>query len=64
MNVNNIVRENLMTRKDYSPYCGNVIKCTMPRTHFNGKQFYCKSCGWVSEFPNEFIQDYKLKWGI
>jgi hypothetical protein len=59
----NIIRENLMVEKGYSPYCGND-RCnyTWPRTAFNGKQFECR-CGWVSQFPDEFIAEYKEKWG-
>jgi len=61
---NPIVRKNLMEQKGYSPYCGN-IHCwkNNPRTTFNGKQFYCK-CGWISTFPESFIDKYKKKWGI
>ena len=38
--------------------------CSNPRTKFNGEQFICRECGWVSEFPKEFIDKYKLKWNI
>jgi len=56
-----IVRENLMTREGYSPYCPNCS--TMARTRFNGNQFECIcGCGWVSEFPEDFIETYKAKW--
>lgn len=49
-----IVRENLMTREGYSPYC---LQCSvMPRTFFNGEQFQCPNCGWVSQFPEDFIE--------
>lgn len=59
-----IVRNNLMTRKGYSPYCGDgTCKFMMPRTYFNGKQFEC-SCGWKSSFESEFIISYKNKWDI
>ena len=57
------IRENLMKEVGYSPYCGNMCRI-MPRTNFNGKQFVCPDCGWVSSFPEEFIKDYKEKWGI
>lgn len=66
-----IVRENLMTVLNYTPYCGAILPtkgsyeqktCSTPRTIFNGDQFYCPSCGWVSKFPKEFIDRYKLKW--
>lgn len=56
------VRRNLLEQEGYSPYCGNT-NCTRqwPRAHFNGKQFEC-SCGWVSEFDQEFIELYKKTW--
>lgn len=57
-----IVRDNLMTRKGYSPYCGYGFCKTMPRTNFDGKQFVCPDCGWRSEFPSDFITEYKSKW--
>jgi hypothetical protein len=59
---NSIVRKNLMNEEGYTPYCGK-INCShnMPRTTFNGSQFKC-SCGWVSEFPLDFIIEYKKKW--
>lgn len=62
----NIVRDNLMRRKGYSPYCGLEAKCpdSWPRTVFDGEQFVCPSCGWVSEFNDEFIEKYKKKWGL
>ena len=65
-----IVRNNLMTREGYSPYCGNNNygygkgQCHMPRTFFNGDQFECPVCGFVSQFEESFIQEYKTKWGI
>lgn len=60
-----IVRENLMTRPGYSPYCGGMDNrhCTMPRTRWTGEQFKCPVCGWLSQFPAEFIAEYKAKWG-
>lgn len=62
--VNSTVRNNLLTREGYSPYCGNG-NCTMhmPRTQFDGLQFECL-CGWRSAFPREFIAAYKQRWGI
>lgn len=59
-----IVRENLMTREGYAPYCGNM-KCSagMPRTHFTNGQFECR-CGWRSEYEPEFIAAYKAKWRL
>lgn len=56
-----IVRQNLMTREGYTPYCG-AERClyTWPRTFFNGHQFRCK-CGWQSSFEPAFIAAYKAK---
>lgn len=65
-----IIRENLMNEKNYSPYCGNNIHrhkiggCFNPRTYFNGKQFVCPNCNWTSNFPDDFIERYKMKWKI
>ena len=57
-----IVRENLMTREGYTPYCGDMeCKLGMPRTHFINGQFQCV-CGWRSHFEPEFIKAYKAKW--
>ena len=59
-----------MTFSTYSPYCGNGKckclpgGCSNPRTIWNGEQFYCPECGWVSAFPEDFIKAYKEKWGI
>lgn len=61
--IYSIIRDNLMVRELYTPYCGNENCPKMPRTFFNGDQFKCHICGWVSEFPIEFIKDYKEKWG-
>jgi hypothetical protein len=59
-----IVRNNLMERKGYRPYCGNFDGCHMPRANFNGKQFECPCCGWQSSFEKSFIDEYKAKWNI
>lgn len=54
-----VVRENLMTRPGYTPYCGaETCRHRWPRTIFDGKQFEC-SCGWRSNFESEFIERYK-----
>ena len=64
------VRENLMNEPHYSPYCGSNIPrfekggCDNPRTNFNGSQFVCPHCGFVSKFPDDFIIRYKSKWNI
>jgi hypothetical protein len=67
---NSIVRDNLMTQEGYSPYCSNnkarrtTGGCDNPRTKFNGEQFVCPHCGWVSQFPKDFIDRYINRWGI
>ena len=58
-----IVRENLMAQSGYTPYCGGAKCVITPRTRFNGNQFQCPYCGWESSFPEEFIKEYKRKWG-
>ena len=55
------VRDNLMNIEGYAPYCGGMC-IKMPRTDFLGDQFYCPACGCVSEFPKDFIDEYKKKW--
>lgn len=57
-----LIRENLMSRPGYSPYCGNdTCPLLWPRTKWDGEQFRC-NCGWRSAFPAEFIAEYKAKW--
>lgn len=55
-----LVRNNMMRREDYAPYCG-TDHC-MGRAPFNGKQFQCTRCNWMSQFEPEFIEEYKAKW--
>ena len=65
MKEDTLIRENLMTREGYSPYCGSDNKgCDNPRTKFNGEQFVCPHCGWVSNFASDFIIRYKDKWNL
>ena len=59
-----LIQNNLMKREGYSPYCGKMTNCMMPRTKFNGEQFVCPCCGWVSQFTEEFIKEYKEKWHL
>jgi len=63
MTETTIVRENLMTEKGYTPYCGCNCPHGMPRTEWDKtkEQFVC-ICGWVSMFPIEFIKRYTEKW--
>jgi hypothetical protein len=68
---NSIVRQNLMNQPGYSPYCGNMEArpaygngCSNPRTKFNGSQFVCPECKWISTFPSSFIKEYKSKWNL
>ena len=53
------VKDNLLTRKKYTPYCGSRNCITMPMTIFNGEQFRCSDCGWTSSFEKEFIDKVK-----
>lgn len=57
-----IVRENLLTRPGYTPYCGNNHCRSVRRTEWDGEQFKCNNCDWRSDFPDEFIAEYKAKW--
>jgi len=59
-----IVRENLMTEKNYTPYCGSDY--CMSRTRFNGTQFNCiyVGCSFETEFPKIFIDRYVKKWNL
>lgn len=63
--VLSLIKNNLMTRDGYSPYCG-AEHCFghWPRSIFNGEQFACPHCDWVSRFPESFIQEYKTKWNL
>lgn len=51
-----IVRNNLLTRLGYVPYCGR--DACFSRAGFDGEQFKCR-CGWRSNFEPEFIEQYK-----
>lgn len=59
-----IVRENLMNKPGYTPYCGNEQCTDAPRTWFWKGQFVCPVCGWRSSFEEEFINKWKEKWNI
>lgn len=59
MQETTLVRENLMTRPGYQPYC---CECSsLVRAKWDGEQFKC-ACGWRSSFPSDFIARYKAKW--
>lgn len=54
-----IVRDNLLNRPGYTPYCGaENCRFGMPRTRFNGQQFQC-GCGWQSGFEAAFVEQFK-----
>jgi len=56
--MTSLIRDNLMSRPNYTPYCGNnACRLNMPRTHFKDNQFQC-NCGWKSEFDQIFINQY------
>lgn len=59
-----IVRKNLLKDINYRPYCGNENCSKTPRTFWNGKQFECSCCGWISEFEKEFIDNYKSRYSL
>ena len=59
-----VVRNNILKYEGYTPYCGAEMCGQMPRTFFNGDQFQCGCCGWVSAFEQPFIKEYKTKWQI
>ena len=59
MNVR--ILDNLMNQSEYTPYCG-VFFCKN-QTKFNGTQFVCLKCGYITQFPKEIINEYKKKWG-
>ncbi|CAB4187999.1 hypothetical protein UFOVP1169_40 [uncultured Caudovirales phage] len=56
-----LVRENLLTRKGYTPYCGgDYSRCRLPRLVFDGDQFKCPhGCGFRTNYDPEFIEQYK-----
>lgn len=58
-----VVRQNLMTRPWYTPYCGAMC-VMMPRTKFDGEQFKCPDCGWRSAYPPEVIHEYKARQAV
>ena len=70
MTEKTIVRENLMTVEGYKPYCGNNVSrfaiggCSNPRVKWTGEQFKCPECGWLSEYPADFIERYKKRWNL
>lgn len=51
------VRHNMLTEKDYTPYCGACS--TMIRTIFNGSQMECLVCQVKTNFEPAFIEKYK-----
>ena len=54
-------RFNLLNQPDYSPYCGNG-GCMKRAPFAKGvKQFHCV-CGWVSQYPDGFIENYGKVW--
>jgi hypothetical protein len=55
----NIVRDNLMNIPGYEPYCGR--DACWDRAGYRKGQFRCH-CGWVSQFPADFIQAYEARW--
>lgn len=59
--VGTTVRCNILTRPNYTPYCGNYGECSeLPRTSYDGEQFVCSNCGWRSKFHPDFLKLYRL----
>lgn len=57
-----IVRNNLMSKPFYKPYCGsNHCSGMNPRMVFSKDQFECAACGSRTSFEAEFIEEYKIK---
>lgn len=56
-----IVRNNLMKRPNYAPYC---MGCSsMTRMSWDGEQFK-HPCGARTTFPIDFIELYKERWHV
>jgi len=74
MKEETIVRENLMNQEGYTGYCGSEL--CLPRTRDYSdrwprtkwipelNQFKCPRCGWVSQYPEDFIKRYKARWSL
>lgn len=54
------VRNNLMKRPGYTPYCANDA-CGLTRTRWDGAQFHC-GCGFRTGLPEDFIAGYRARW--
>ena len=52
------VRNNLMKRPGYAPYCGETV--CFNRTRWDGEQFRC-SCGYRIGFPDDFLALYMAR---
>ena len=50
------IRTNLSKDPFYRPYCGNLDCKDSPRTIFKDKQFECPSCGWRTDFEEDYIE--------
>lgn len=53
------VRNNLMKRPGYRPYCGEPA--CFARIDWDGAQFRC-GCGYRTAFTPEFIATYRARW--
>ena len=63
-----IVRDNILRDKTYTPFCGNdkpkwlIGGCSNPRTILNRDgQFECPECEYVTEFPDDFVKQYRIQ---
>ena len=57
-----IVRNNLMKRPRYAPYC--MCCSALRRMIWTGEQFICPVTRSETEFPAEFIAEYKARWAL
>lgn len=55
-----IVRNNLMKRPGYAPYC--MCCSALRRMIWTGEQFMCGVTRAETNFPAEFIAGYKARW--
>lgn len=55
-----IVRNNLMKRPNYAPYC--MCCSRLLRMQWDGDQFFCTITKQRTQFPPDFISGYKARW--
>lgn len=58
--MSSVVRNNLMSKSGYRPYCGNDSCKSMLRTVFYKGQFHCGICLWHSTYEETFIATWQV----